>query len=195
MSGIKHHEMVTALIKPGSAILETLTDKKADLLHMAVGVAGEAAEILLAIDDHVSLNRELDRANLIEELGDIEFYLEGARQNVGISHDEILDILEYNHNSYIDLSTLHLAARLSIKSGDFLDAVKKYVIYNKPQDFKSLFSGMSGIEAYMSALRARFDITREEVLAANIYKLAEGPNARYKKGYSDKAAQDRADKA
>jgi hypothetical protein len=54
---------------------------------------------------------------------------------------------------------------------------------------------LGDLEFYMEGLRQGFGITREEVLTTNIYKLALGPKARYKGGkYSDKAAQDRADK-
>lgn len=121
MSNIKHNEMVAALAKPGTDIIASLTPEGAHAIHMAVGISGEAGELLDAVKKHVIYNKPIDRENVIEELGDLEFYMEGLRQGFGI--------------------------------------------------------------------------TREETIAANIYKLAEGPNARYKGGkYSDKAAQDRADK-
>lgn len=83
-------EMVAALAKPGSAIVESLTPEKAHLLHMAVGLAGEAGELLDAVKKHVIYNKPLDEENVKEEMGDIEFYKEGIRQGVGISRDEIL---------------------------------------------------------------------------------------------------------
>jgi len=87
----EYKEMVTALVKPGQAILDTLTPEKIDLLHMAVGVSGEAGEILDAVKKHVVYNKELDMVNMVEELGDIEFYLEGIRQNLQITREETLD--------------------------------------------------------------------------------------------------------
>jgi NTP pyrophosphatase (non-canonical NTP hydrolase) len=113
---IIHSEMVTALVKPGDAIIASLTPEKAHALHMAVGISGESGELLDAVKKHVIYNKPLDRENVIEELGDLEFYMEGLRQG--------------------------------------------------------------------------FDITRKETLDANIAKLG----VRYKGGYSDKAAQERADK-
>jgi NTP pyrophosphatase (non-canonical NTP hydrolase) len=115
-------EMVGRLKKPGAEILESLTPEKCDMLHMASGVAGEAAgEILDNVKKHVFYNKPLDRENLIEELGDVLFYIEGLMQNVGV--------------------------------------------------------------------------TRKEVEIRNQAKLSTGKNARYAQGYSDKAAQERADKA
>jgi len=91
MTIINHTELVSALVKPGAAILETLTPTKADLLHGTVGVAGEAGELLDAVKKHVIYNKPLDRENVIEELGDLEFYMEQVRQNLGITRQETLD--------------------------------------------------------------------------------------------------------
>ena len=58
---------------------------------MMMGISGEAGELLDAIKKHVIYQKPLDRENAIEELGDIEFYLEGLRQGLGISRQETLD--------------------------------------------------------------------------------------------------------
>lgn len=55
---------------------DALTAEKAHLLHMAVGLAGEASEMLEAIVKHV-LGSELDVDNVREEAGDSAFYLQG----------------------------------------------------------------------------------------------------------------------
>lgn len=77
-------KMVNNLAKPGKDIIETLTPEKAHLLHMAVGVSGEAGELLDAVKKAVIYNKELDLENVIEELGDLEFYMEGLRQVLSI---------------------------------------------------------------------------------------------------------------
>ena len=118
---IQHHEMVELLQKPGEAIAAHVTPLQLDVLHMAVGVAGEAGELLDAVKKWVFYNKELDIANVVEELGDIEFYLQG--------------------------------------------------------------------------LRARLYIERVDTLQHNIDKLLVGEKARYKDGYSDAAAHARRDKA
>jgi NTP pyrophosphatase (non-canonical NTP hydrolase) len=87
---ITHDELIRATAKPGQGIIDGLTPQKADYLHMAVGVAGEAGELLDAIKKHAIYGKDLDRENVIEELGDIEFYVGRIRQLVGVSRDEVL---------------------------------------------------------------------------------------------------------
>ena len=86
-----HSNMVKKLSKNGNAILSTMTPKQAEMLHMAVGISGEAGELLDAIKKHVIYNKSLDLTNVIEELGDLEFYLEGLRQLTNLTRELTLD--------------------------------------------------------------------------------------------------------
>jgi NTP pyrophosphatase (non-canonical NTP hydrolase) len=87
---MNHANLVALLAKPGEQIVADLTPEKAHLLHMAVGIAGEAGELLDAIKKHVIYNKPLDVQNVIEELGDIEFYMQGLRGGACIMRDETL---------------------------------------------------------------------------------------------------------
>lgn len=58
------------------------TPEQCELLHAAIGIAGEAGELLDAIRKHIFDGQPLDRENVIEELGDLCFYLEAAMQVV-----------------------------------------------------------------------------------------------------------------
>lgn len=87
---IKHDEMVKALAKDGATIAAEIDGADAHLMHMAIGVSGEAGELLDAIKKKVIYRKDLDLENVLEELGDIEFYLEGLRQGLGITRDECL---------------------------------------------------------------------------------------------------------
>lgn len=87
---IKHEDMVAKLAKPGADIVEKMTGPEAHNLHMVVGIAGEAGELLDAIKKNVIYRKPLDLENVIEELGDIEFYLEGLRQSVGVTREETI---------------------------------------------------------------------------------------------------------
>lgn len=117
-----HAAMVRALVKPGEDVIASLTPDKADMWHAATGISGEAGELLDAVKKVAIYNKPADYLNIIEELGDLEFYMEQLRQ------------------------------RLSICMGR--------------------------------------EVTRDEVLTYNMEKLGK----RYGSGYSDKAAQERADK-
>lgn len=86
----KHAEMVRALAKPGQAIIDELDPDKAHILHMVVGISGEAGELLDAIKKATIYNKPLDVENVIEELGDLEFYMQGLRDKLGISREQTL---------------------------------------------------------------------------------------------------------
>jgi len=86
----EHADMVYRLAKDGDAILESLSPEDAHLLHMLMGLAGEVGELVDAIKKAIIYGKDLDRANTVEELGDIEFYLEGLRQGLDIDRDETL---------------------------------------------------------------------------------------------------------
>jgi len=85
-----HSEMVNVLFKPGKDILESLTPLRCEALHAAVGVSGESGELLDAVKKWVFYNKEVDRDNVVEELGDLEFYMEAIRSKMGISREETL---------------------------------------------------------------------------------------------------------
>ena len=87
---VQHSELVRNLKKNPEVIVLDLTPGKADLIHMVMGIVGEAGELLDAIKKHTIYNKPLDVENIIEELGDLDFYAEGLRQILGLSRDEIL---------------------------------------------------------------------------------------------------------
>lgn len=82
--------MVYDLAKPGQAIINDLDAGSAHNLHMAVGIVGEAGELLDAIKKQAIYGKPLDREHVIEELGDIEFYMEGLRQRLSITREQVL---------------------------------------------------------------------------------------------------------
>lgn len=91
MSQITHRELVAKLVKPGEKILFEMTASDAHILHMAVGICGEAGELIDAIKKRTIYGKPLDIINVVEELGDLEFYMEGLRQTLGITRDETLN--------------------------------------------------------------------------------------------------------
>lgn len=95
---LDHRRMVAGLQKPGEAILEQMTPLKIMCLHMAGGAASEGGELFDAIKRWALFDKELDRANVVEELGDLEFFMEGLRQNLHITREETLAA---NHNKLV----------------------------------------------------------------------------------------------
>lgn len=87
----QHAEMVANLSKPGWDVFNGLDGDKANLVHMALGVAGEAGELVDAIKRHAIYGKLLDIGNVIEELGDLEFYMSNIRQSLGLTRELILE--------------------------------------------------------------------------------------------------------
>lgn len=171
-TSIDYVELVRKLAKPGQDIIATLTPDRAHKLHMAVGLMGEVVELVSAVANK-------DRENCIEELGDIHFYFTGLEDS--FTDGELPEDTDEPQEG----SLLFFA-------GEILDLVKKHTIYNKPfhaidekfiaamVNFRNAFEGM------MEEIGTDYDA----IIAANIAKL----NKRYESGYSDQAAQARADK-
>ena len=65
------------------------TPEQCELLHAAIGIAGEAGELLDAVRKHVFDEQPLDEDNVIEEMGDLCFYLEAAMQVVNAFRYEV----------------------------------------------------------------------------------------------------------
>jgi len=105
---IQHHDLVKNLAKSGDLIVKEMTGAGAHAIHMAVGISGESGELLDAIKKFVIYGKKLDRENVVEEMGDIEFYLEGLRQGLGITREETIDgnieklSIRYSSGGYSD---------------------------------------------------------------------------------------------
>lgn len=85
---------------------------------------------------------------------------------------------------------LHAAVGISGESGELLDAVKKTWIYNKPLDVTNLAEECGDLLFYLQMICNQQGWTIEMLQELNQKKL----ETRYPTGYSDAAAQARADK-
>ena len=83
--------MVQTLAKDGAVIKEELTVKDVHMLHMVVGLCGEAGELIDAVKKGAIYRKPYDIENIIEELGDLEFYMEGIRQALNITRETTLE--------------------------------------------------------------------------------------------------------
>lgn len=151
-----------------------------DCHHAATGIMGEVVELLFATD----------RKNLLEELGDLAFYLEHFHAAwKKLTGREIEQSVLSESLSFADCQQ-----NLIAMAGELLDFTKKLWIYNKPwegmsSDVEMLVVEITSLCWEMSAFLGIADW--EQVEKANQAKLT----LRYPQGYSDAAAQARADKA
>jgi len=162
--------MVRRLAKPGENVLADLTPDKCHLWHMASCLLGEVVELLGgAADDN--------KDNVIEELGDIEFYLEGYVSLFG--WDERLG------------DAPEKSIGLIFAAAELFDVTKKHVIYGKDLDQDAVVMAINQINFELLGVWEQFGCSRQEVLQASIAKLSK----RYPTGeYQNADAIARADK-
>lgn len=89
-----------------------------------------------------------------------------------------------------DDGLMHAAIGIAGEAGELLDAVKKTWVYGKSLDITNLVEELGDLEFYMQALRTQLQLTRDEILEANVEKLTK----RYPTGYTDALAIARLDK-
>lgn len=72
-------------------IKERLDNNKIRLLHAALGMSTEASEVADIIKKHLFYGKELDRAHLSEEIGDLLYYCSIAIDALGGNYEDIMD--------------------------------------------------------------------------------------------------------
>jgi NTP pyrophosphatase (non-canonical NTP hydrolase) len=85
-----YQQFVNSIVKPGDEIIRQLTPQQAHLLHMAVGVSGEAGELLDAIKKHCVYQKQINMENVMEEAGDILFYLTGILNELDMTIEQCI---------------------------------------------------------------------------------------------------------
>ena len=83
---------VETLCKPGFQVLVDMKPADAHLVHMAMGVAGEAGELLDAIKKAAIYRKPLDRENVLEECGDLLFYIQGVLNYYDMTLDQVIEL-------------------------------------------------------------------------------------------------------
>lgn len=132
MNTTPYEQFVQSIVKPGHDILVQLTPLQASMLHMAVGISGEAGELLDAVKKHAIYQKELDFANVKEEAGDILFYLTGLLNDVGITLNECIEAnreklsKRYPNKCYSNAD--------AIKRADKLDVIEEPVVLKDDDD-------------------------------------------------------------
>lgn len=89
---IAYADFVSERSKPGAYVIADLSPTKAHLLHMALGVSGEAGELVDAIKKHSIYGKPLDQQNVIEECGDLLFYIQGVLNELNLTISEVMDM-------------------------------------------------------------------------------------------------------
>lgn len=149
-----------------------LSRKHTRLLHAAIGVATETAELVQADTDQ----------NQVEELGDAAWYLAAATDAIGA---QSLTISSGGRENRVRAK--ELSRELHILSGDFLDQMKKLVFYGKEPNEANLTMTVFNLWQTVANLSAAKGHDFGIVLEANIRKL----RIRYPEKFTSEAAVNR----
>lgn len=156
------------------------------LAHMAMGITGEMGEIIDALKKHHIYGKQLDQANLVEELGDCCWYLAGLLQSVPEMCSKIEEIKDYNlmsesmlarRRSLTVRNILMTNATVAKAAANLVCPISPYIYWDAVQTI---------LEALLDTAQL-LDIDLEQALDINIAKLAK----RYGDKYSDYSATNR----
>lgn len=100
-------QFVRQISKPGAAIVASFTPEKAELNHMVMGAVGEIGEVLEHVKKYVNYDKLLPMDKIVEELGDVEFYLQGIRNALLLERSDIIA------RNYAKLSTRYASGSYS----------------------------------------------------------------------------------
>lgn len=198
--------LVRRLAKPGAAIITSLSARTAHILHMAIGIAGEAnevelgiADLLVTCDDGGTVeDMHALRQAVIKEMGDLEFYVQGmidaypllADPYMKAENDVKTSVIDYDKLSTQHEQLLECTVLVRLTSLSILEDVKKMAIYNKPiDDTTSIMQPLFGLRSALLNIYKILGTNRAEVQQVNIDKLLR----RYPNGYSNEAAIARVD--
>lgn len=187
--------MVKSLAKPGKDILKTLTPEDVHVWHMATGLAGEGDEVLVLIRGWVASSDILDMSDVVDELGDMEFYFRSLNTSFKSKEvDPFADPMPDDWKVPLDGQTAirYFAGLAAHHACQVLELVKKKVIYRKMDLDDRIRDNLRLVSHALNALYSHMNLSRAEILRGNLEKLLRGPKARYPSGtYKDKDARDR----
>lgn len=83
---------VENLCVPGAEIRPRLNnDQMAVILHAVLGIVSEGGEIADAVKKHIAYGKELDRANMLEEVGDLVHFVTMLCSAMGFTLDQVME--------------------------------------------------------------------------------------------------------
>lgn len=177
----EHQRFVMSLAKDGDEIISTLSSKRAHLLHMVLGVVGEANEVDEVLTDY-TLTPEQQYDKLADELGDVVFYLIGAAHEV-----EEPESSEWVVSHIEPMGTPRMLFK---RSAELAEYSKKLVMYNREWDNAILRQLIANVYDEVVAIANSYGMSINFVTVVNKQKLSK----RYAGGYSDERANNKADK-
>ena len=173
MQRISYSDMVSKLAKSGKTIKEEMNLGNLTLLEYTMAVAVDFGEYADRVKKQIIYQKD-----------------KGIEVPEDCLPEEVLENLTAEQ-----CHLMHMAMGKFGEAAEVLSLVYNHVFSGEPLALNEVCEELGDEEFYAEGFRQGLGIDRVKVLIQNYDKLYGGTNARYKEGYSDQAAQVRADKA
>jgi NTP pyrophosphatase (non-canonical NTP hydrolase) len=190
---ITFEQMVQNLFKRPSGSWDA--NVNAGPMHAAIGLMGEASELMRGVADD-------NLANIIEELGDIRFYLQALLVDFGAVYEsQVMCSAETDITGTVYVNpvsgscAINFSVNLTYACGEVLDRIKKMWAYGRLDGFTEIRIALRDVMFWYQDVLNYYRLTDQQIKEGNVFKLVTGPKARYPNGFSNEAAIARADKA
>lgn len=177
------------------ALFKDFGDQHKNILHAFVGQSGELGELIDAVKKHWAYDKPLDRDNVLEELGDLHFYMTAFEQTISLTvppdacWEKAAEMIrssppadvEYILKLLLGMQNAigYISSGLLKQESSLADTLRVAMAYTK-------------VEVAFAVLAQYFGYTMQEIEAANMDKLSK----RYPdKVFKSEHAQQRLDKA
>lgn len=165
--------------------------KNIRLLHACAGISSELAEII-DIQENCNGETPIDRVNLMEELGDILWYVGIASDALNATSDvageNFIEGVFHTYDEDLVNEIRNFCLTVGAISGELVDkAVKKSIFYGKKVDDQDLIDYLRWIHQNVKYLLENAGYTLETARVRNIEKL----RARYGEKFTEAAANER----
>lgn len=170
----EHQDMVTELVKPGRVVADEMDSSKVAMWDAAIRICLFAEQALSNAKRRVIYNKEV---NLYD----------GEPMSVpeGTDYEQVAREMTSSQ-----ANLLHAATGIATEALELLGSVLQSSLHGMPFDQANATEEMGDLEFYMEQMRQEMGVSRSRTLNHNIGKLRK----RYSEGYSDTAAEARADK-
>jgi hypothetical protein len=176
-----YSSFVASRIKSPQDILNEATPHKLGVLHMAIGISGEIAEL-------VEASTELEA---IEEVGDIMFYAVGLVYEAGLMYNSIMPTEAEVKEAASSRSPQDSIIEIIVTGGGILNLAKKFAIYNQPLNRNKLEEQVKQLFILVMLQTMILQTELSKILQLNEDKLRK----RYPSKYADSLAEARIDKS
>lgn len=187
------NELQTAMLR--TAHLDEPKDRA--MSFCALGLAGEAGEVADLIKKVFYHGKPFDRDKLIEEGGDLAWYIAYLAYTLGFGMDELIDGV-YHYNNFQKLSDVQKYTRignlLTSRAGRLAERLD-FLVFEAPDhlsvEMRHLKSDLASLLGWLEALSLALDTSLQAMCRVNIAKLEK----RYPNGFNTADSLARKDEA